>query len=248
MKRLNIILFALLLLTSCEERTPDFFQDICGVYFSSKSAGMSVTDSLDLTFVYEASDVLEVPVRIQLLGRAAGHDRNVELTVTSENAEEGIDYVLPEHCVLPAGGYAFDYMVRLNRTEALKSARKMITLRLHPNDEFTLPVTSLVQTADTVSTVELRIYFSDMFTTAPDAWEEGLIGDFSQQKFVLICDVLDIAPADFNDPGVITLAKQLYIAAEMSAYVREQVERRAAGEEYDLNAFDPETGEPLIFR
>ena len=60
--------------------------------------------------------------------------------------------------------------------------------------------------------------------------------------------MLQIDPDDFNDPAVITLAKMLYISAEMTAYVAEQKERRDAGMEYDLEAFDSQTGEPLTFR
>ena len=48
--------------------------------------------------------------------------------------------------------------------------------------------------------------------------------------------------------GVITLAKLLYISAEMTAYVEGEVEKKNAGEAYDEDAFDPETGEPLTFR
>ena len=60
--------------------------------------------------------------------------------------------------------------------------------------------------------------------------------------------MLHIDPADFNDPSVITLAKMLYISAEMTAYVTEQKENRNAGQDYDEDAFDPQTGEPLTFR
>ena len=87
-----------------------------------------------------------------------------------------------------------------------------------------------------------------MFTKAPAAWEKNLVGEFTQQKFELICDVLNIDPADFNDPGVMTLAKMLYISTEMSAYVEAEVQKKEAGLEYDEDAFDPQTGEPLSFR
>jgi hypothetical protein len=40
----------------------------------------------------------------------------------------------------------------------------------------------------------------------------------------------------------------LYISAEMTAYVAEQKENKDAGKEYDKDAFDPQTGEPLTFR
>ena len=241
-------MLSLLVLVACQERTPEFFQDITGVYFNNTSATMSVTDSLDLTFVYEAGDEMEVPVKVQLLGRSADQDRPLTVTVSSDNAQEGIDYVLPQQAVMPAGASSVEYMVVLKRTDALKSERKMIRLTLHANEYFDLPVSQMEQIADTVSIVDVRIYFSDMFTKAPAAWDENLLGKFTQQKFELICKVLQINPADFNDPSLITLAKMLYISAEMTAYVAEQKENRDTGRDYDRDAFDPKTGEPLTFR
>ena len=241
-------MLSLLTLGACQERTPEFFQDITGVYFNNTSATMSVTDSLDLTFVYEAGDEMEVPVKVQLLGRSADQDRPLAVTVSSDNAQEGVDYVLPQQAVMPAGASSVDYVVVLKRTDALKSERKMIHLTLHANEHFDLPVSKMEQIADTVSIVDVRIYFSDMFTKAPAAWDENLLGKFTQQKFELICKVLQINPADFNDPSLITLAKMLYISAEMTAYVAEQKENRDAGKDYDKAAFDPKTGEPLTFR
>jgi hypothetical protein len=191
---------------------------------------------------------MEVPVKVQLLGRSSDQDRPLTVTVSSDNAQEGVDYVLPQQTVMPAGASSVDYMVVLKRTDALKSERKMIHLTLHANEHFDLPVSKMEQIADTVSIVDVRIYFSDMFTKAPAAWDENLLGEFTQQKFELICKVLEINPADFNDPAVITLAKLLYIATEMTAYVQEQAALKAAGAAYDAEAFDPATGEPLTFR
>ena len=141
-----------------------------------------------------------------------------------------------------------EYVVTLLRTESLKKEKKNITLELRENEFFSLPVAKMDQIADTVSILRLDIAFSDMFTKSPVAWDSNLVGEFSQQKFVLLCKVLEIDPADFQDASVITLAKLLYISAEMTAYVEEQVSRKAEGLEYDLDAFDPVTGEPLSFR
>lgn len=241
-------MLSFLALTACQERNPELFKDINGIYFNNTSSTMSVTDSLDLTFVYEAGDEMEVPVKVQLLGRSAEYDRPIAVTVYSENAREGVDYILPDQAVMPAGASSVDYLVVLKRTPALKQERKMIHLTLHANEHFDLPVSRMEQIADTVSIVDVRIYFSDMFTKAPAAWDKNLLGEFTQQKFELICKVLQIDPDDFNDPAVITLAKMLYISAEMTAYVAEQKENRDAGMEYDRAAFDSQTGEPLTFR
>ena len=241
------LLSTLLILVSCEERNPNLFKDISGVYFNNTSGLMAVTDSIDITFVYEAADVIEVPVKVQLLGRTADVHRLFGISVTSDNAIEGVDYTLPQQAMLPAGQSSVDYVVKLKRTPALKSEKKMIHLQIHENEVFGLPVSHIVQVSDTVSILDYRIYFSDMFTKAPSAWEENLLGTFSQQKFELICRVLDINPADFNDPSIMTLAKQLYICTEMTAYVQGETAKKNAGQSYDKDAFDPNTGAPLKF-
>lgn len=248
MKRAIIgLLSAFLLLTSCQERNPDLFMDISGVYFNNTSGLMAITDSIDITFVYEASDTVEVPVKVQLLGRTKDVNRVFGISVTSDNAEQGVDYDLPEEAVIPAGQSSVDYIVKLIRTPALKSEKKSIHLQIIANEEFDLPVKHMVQVSDTISILDYRIYFSDMFTKAPAAWEENLLGVFSQQKFELICRVLDINPGDFNDPSLMTLAKQLYICTEMTAYVQGETDKKNAGEAFDTDAFDPQTGAPLKF-
>ena len=163
------IVAGLFVLASCQERNPDLFMDISGVYFNNTTGGMTVVDSLDVTFVYEAEDVVEVPVKVQLLGRIADEERPFGISVHSENAREGIDYELPLQAVLPAGESSVDYIVRLKRTPALKSEKKMLHLRISENEHFGLPVTEIVQVSDTVSVLDYRIYFSDMFTKAPSA-------------------------------------------------------------------------------
>ena len=112
--------------TSCIERHPDNFGDISSVYFNNRGAGNVLLDTTDVTFVYEPLDEtrMEVPVTVQLLGRAVGYDRQVDITVSSDNASEGTDYILPENAILPAGEYSFDYTVTLLRTEALETAKK----------------------------------------------------------------------------------------------------------------------------
>ena len=178
MKTLKYIMIAaaFLGLAACEERNPEHFADVTGVYFNNTTGLMSVTDSLDLTFVYEASDVMEVPVKVQLLGRAVDYDRPLDISVTSDNAEAGRDFILPAEPVLPAGASSVDYVVTLLRTDALKVQKKSLTLELHGNEHFSLHVSELAQISDTVSVVSFRIFFSDMFTTAPSAWDEKLIG------------------------------------------------------------------------
>lgn len=234
--------------TSCIERHPDNFGDISSVYFNNRGVGNVLLDTTDVTFVYEPLDEtrMEVPVTVQLLGRAVGYDRQVDITVSSDNASEGTDYILPENAILPAGEYSFDYTVTLLRTEALETAKKEIRLELHENEHFTLALKQIEQTADTASAISYRILFSDMFTSAPAAWDEDILGAFSQAKFQLICKVLSIDPDDFNDATVMTLPMQMYIREEIRAYIETETGKMESGD-FDGDIIDPETGNPIIF-
>ena len=239
------------ILSACDQREPAAFEEIGGIYFNNRaniSSTSALLDSTNLTFVYENADEMNVPVRIQLLGRPSAQARPIELRITSEDATEGVDYVLPERTELPAGATTLDYIVTLKRTSPLKEATKTIQLEILPNDCFSLPVSKEVQAnGDTVSMLHYRIIYSDMFTVPPTAWEVGLIGLFSPQKFNLICKVLDIDPADFNDASKMTFPLQLYIYSEMTKYIKQEVEKRDRGEEFDRDVLDSQTGEPLSF-
>lgn len=246
---IKYICACMLMLTAsaCDEVNPPHFMDINGVYFNNRTSTMTLTDSLSVTFVYETEDEVTVPVVVQLVGRTSDADRPLTITCESENAEEGVDFVLPENPVLPSGATVVEYPVVVKRTEALKSETKVLTLTIHENEFFSLPVTEVVQTGDTVSVLSCSIYFSDMFTKAPSAWSDNELGKFTQQKFELICKVLKMNPADFNDPAKVTLAKLVYISTEMTAYVKEETAKMNSGQPYDEDILDDVTGNPMRF-
>lgn len=236
-----------LLASACQESLPRHFERIEGVYFNNQQNNGMIADTASYTFIYEDRDVLEVPVRIQLLGRTSPSPRPVNLNISSPDATEGVDYTVSEEAVLPAEATYFDFPVTLYRTEALKTETKRLIVELAANDDFCIPFTEQVQSGgDTVSTVRYTIYFSDQFTAPPAGWRSLFVGEFSQQKFELICDVMQIARADFNEEGKISSAKWMYIQSKMVTYVDDQVRLREAGQPYDERAFDS-AGNPLSF-
>ncbi len=246
-KTLVLSAFAAVALSSCSEQTPDVFQDINGVYFNNRTNTNILQDSTEVTFVYQKGDEMEVPVTIQLVGRPADHERGIALTVSSDDAVQGTDYELPDKVVMPQGETFCDYVVRLKRTTAIKTQQKRLKLTLQENGNFTLPVTQeTTSNGDVVTTLAYTIIFSDQFTTAPKAWEKGLLGPFTQQKFELACSVLDLDPADFNDSSKMTLSMQSYVSAEMQTYVLQQENLKNRGQAYDTNAFDAD-GNALKF-
>lgn len=247
-KNRHILLFLTLLLAtvSCEERHPQLFGDISGVYFNNRTSGV-FSDMRRLTLVYEDGDEIQMPVTVQLLGRPASIDRSIDISVVSDNAVEGVDYRIPEAAVLPAGETSLSYMVTLIRTESIKSEEKELRLELHANDNFALPVQDMVLSSGKIPAVQYRIYFSDMFTAPPAGWDENILGEFSQQKFELIIKVLGIKRSDFNDVERMSLAYQAYIFMEMYRYVNEELAKKEAGEDYDEDIIDKTTGEPLSY-
>ena len=241
------VIAALLTLSACSEQTPDEFHDITGVYLNNRTNTNILQDSTDVTFVYQKGDEMQVPVRVQLLGRTSSSAREIGIIVSSDDAQEGIDYTLPEKAEMPAGATTTDYVITLKRTAALKTAKKHVKVTLTANDHFSLPVTKENNAnGDEVTTLTYTVAFSDQFTTAPKAWEDDLLGTFTQQKFELACRVLDLDPADFNDSSKMTLAMQSYVSAEMQSYVKQQHDLRNSGEAYDADAFDQQ-GNPLLF-
>lgn len=246
-KILLIGAMAIVGLGSCSEQNPDVFEDINGVYFNNRTNTNVLQDATNVTFVYQKGDEMQVPVKIQLVGRPSEQAREIALTVTSDDAQEGVDYTLPEKAEMPAGATVFEYVITLKRTAVLKTQLKHIKLSLQPNANFVLPVTEEVMAnGDKVTTLAYTMAFSDQFTTAPKAWDKGLLGEFTQKKFELACRVLDLDPADFNDDTKMTLAMQSYVSTQMQLYVRQQQTLRLNGEAYDADAFDAQ-GNPLQF-
>lgn len=132
----NIIFGAILaapLLTSCEESLPDHFHEIQGIYLYNLLPNKTHTDKVDLTFIYEDNDQLDVPVKVQLLGRMKDYARKVDIVVESENAVEGKDYELANAAEMPANATEFDYIIRLKRTPELEKMTKQVVVRIQPN-------------------------------------------------------------------------------------------------------------------
>lgn len=248
MRTKNYIIWGILILvtgfTSCDEKTPDLYDAVDGVYFNNRQRNNILLDSTSYTFVYSEYDTISIPVVIQSVGPQHPENRPINIKVTSENAEEGVDYVLPEKCELPANSSKFNYVVLLKRTSALQETVKTIYFEIQENEYFTLPIKEEITDATnniSTSTLHYRIEFSDMFTSPPAAWnDEGICGKFSPEKLNLICKVLEIPKEDFNDPKKVTWSRFAFIRQTMSAYVEEQYMYYQYGMEYDADIFDKE--------
>ena len=231
MKISNYILWITILfvagISSCKEDEPALYNAVNGIYFNNRASDNSLLDSTSYTFVYNEEDTASIRIIVQSVGEQSSEDRPVAIQVTSEDAVEGTDYILPEKCVLPANQSQFEYVIILKRTAVLQEEVKTLHFKISANDYFELPVTQeVVDATNNIATsmIDFKIEFSDMYTTPPAAWvDETICGKFSPKKLDLINQVLGIPKADFNDPSIITLAKFNFINATMGAHVLEVV-------------------------
>ena len=238
---------ALLVAAGCKESLPPHFDDITGIYLNNLLPNRAHTDSVSLTFIYEDKDEMEVPVRLQLLGRTAETARPVTVSILSDNADAGRDYEAPSIAELPANATAFDYVIKLKRTADLKKETKKLIVRIEANDYFILPFESIIQSGgQETSVVDFIIEYSDQFTAPPVGWNEMFAGKFTQQKFELITRVMDIPRNYFNDKNKISPAKWIYIQEQMTLYVRGEQKKKDQGLDYDPEAFDA-NGDALTF-
>ena len=246
MKKLSIISLFILLLSSCEKVQPKYFDDISGVYFKNYASAGVLSDSREVTFAYIDGDEYDVEVSVQLLGRTSDEDRTVALEAYSEDADEK-DYNIVNQVVIPAGETSFQIVLRLFRTADLKQTTKKVTLRLKENENFIIPFAEMSTSGGVkVAADTYTISFNDLFTVAPDGWESVYVGVFSQQKFELLCKVMQMSRSTFTAKGAISSARWIYIQTTMQQYIIEQQKLKDAGKDYDKQAFDSE-GKPLSF-
>lgn len=253
MQRLLHITYYLLLtlaFASCSESEIAPYSGDDGIYFNNRLSSGTLSDSTEQTFVYTEATTIDVPVTIQVMGRAASYDRPVALTIEGD-AELGTDYELPVEPVVKAGDYKIDYIVRLIKTPALSTTTKRLKLTLAANEHFTTRFThegdSTSASDPYVSALTYVVRFSNQFTVAPAGWNTDFAGPFSVAKLDLLVKLFtDVARADYNVSGKITLAKWTYMQVTANDYVAQQEQYRAMGIDYDTMAFD-EDGNPLYF-
>ncbi len=248
-----IAVFSLLVvcvaITSCSESEIAPYGGDSGIYFNNRQTDGTLSDSTALTFAYIDDETIDLPVTILVMGGSSTVDRPINLTV-SGNAEEGTDYELPIPAVVKAGEYQINYVVRLIKTPALSETVKHIRLTLAANEFFS---TKFSHEGDStaahpyVSALNYSITYSNQYLVPPVGWNEDFAGAFSVRKLDLLVKLFtDVARADYNESGKISLAKWTYMQVSANEYVAQQEQNRAMGIEYDEMAFD-ENGNNLYF-
>lgn len=213
-------------LWGCDEREPELYSAPDGIYFNNRTASDRLLDTATVTFVYEPDETayLDVPVIVQTVGRQSEKDRPVNLRVWSDNAVEGVDYELPVPAVMPAGASSFSFVVRLLKTEALRTETKSVYLELSANEYFSTFL-EREPTGDEshpyAGMLEYRIDFSNYYSTPPAGWLPEYVGEFSERKLRLLWKLFDdiIPRENYNVAGAIPFNQWIYMQREVDNYL-----------------------------
>lgn len=223
MKRYIVVILAVLCLASCDQSL-DTWSGKDVVYFDAGRV-----DSTAVSFVYMEADVetYAVDLFVRYMGDVTVTDRTVAVRVVDgeTTAIEGVDYQpLEAEYTLTAGNTYCYIPIVLVRNPSLLEAQKYITVELVKNRDFELyfPEEPLTATSDKmISKVRHKIYFTEMMIDPPRAWDNNFLGKFSPEKFLKICEVMELPRDTFNNWDYLTQGRLNYIGIAMNRYLQE---------------------------
>lgn len=206
MTKNNILLFSLCLtLFACKkeqllnytEESRVFFENGASLYtaYPGSYATRLVKDFAPLNSAIKTDTV---KLNIQTTGVASSNDRNVDIEVSSENGQEGTDYIIPEKSPkIAAGEYTTVFRVVLLRSKPMSKAPVTVNLEIKANDNFNLgPVADTSAQVSSVNfnqkLLKIAIQAKDILLK-PDNWESFIktyFGEYSEAKLRFINDIL----------------------------------------------------------
>lgn len=234
MKYLKYIILSLCLsylLIGCEQDI-DVYSGESSIYFS-----METEDTLTYSWGVIDSDIKEAVfnLRVNLFGKVTNYPRKFTIRVVNEfpdsvRAEEGINYRdFPLEYEMPP---MVDY-VEIPITLLRDSVKKVnyFEVFLEENEEFDFGYMRWMEPQDSLGNPltpymydEHRVIRQNEKFPKPSWWEtqENYIGEWSEVKGVLICDIMEIDRKVFQLPldsdGALTYAKVRFIAIQMADY------------------------------
>lgn len=244
--RCNLMVILLALLFVACKKDDKFFEGEEGIYFSVQYgpewgdekvwANQAITE-VEFVNVLGDSDTLEL--KVMTTGNIKDFDRpfSIEVLKDSTDAVQGENYEpLETSYVIKAGEYYTMIPLVLKRAENIKEGKKSLTLRLLPNEHFTIGIPvwqrlpnqweSQVFKGDFPAD-QHRIMISD-FVTRPSEWigldndglEAGMWGAFTEKKYRLIAEHFDLVYDDFMSPTSMPSAKKTVIREYMVRYLQ----------------------------
>lgn len=190
-----------------------------------------ITDTTRFSFTYVDGkiDRQVQEIKVNTIGKVYDYDRVVNIKFTPVNAVEGVDFEpFAAQYVVKAGETSMVIPVVMIRTKALQKEDRVIDMELQENEYFkTYYDYGSGDDITWVKTNRLKqtLIFSESMNQRPETWDPYMLGDFSQKKFNLICDLMGIAREKFLDSSYMSY-RTSYIASFMKKYLAAE---KAAG-------------------
>nr|WP_199003031.1 DUF4843 domain-containing protein [Flavobacterium sp. ASV13] len=232
---LSAVLLFLLGFSSCSQEEIKTYNDTDNIYFSPAVFPLvkntrDLIDSTGVSFAFDNVAVQEkvyrIPIRVQ--GKLSDVDRTVKCTIDhSSTAVEGTHFSLSKNIIIRAGKAVDTITVTMHRTPDLKLNRVTLVLNLEENEFFTTKMQTKVintLTQKTMNLTRFKLTFGDILSQ-PQSWSVGFFGVFSAKKLFLMCDLLQLEPAIFDQktPAIgLSIPEMVYYGKFMKRYLEDQ--------------------------
>jgi archaellin len=213
MKRLSILLLAILFLVSCKINRIKTFQGKDNIYFPKKAVsgqpnlgigGRFQNDTLAVSFGLSPNkqdSIIKIPVRVT--GDIKDFDRSYKIRILNNaTAKKGTDFkILNDNFVIKKGKYSDRVKIQLNNTSNFKNKPIHFTIKLLPNKDFKTNLKYKMVDEEKVGVTTFEVYQTNIIQK-PIYWIPYYFGDYSVKKYLLIINHFDldvVLPHHFYD-------------------------------------------------
>lgn len=217
-KNIILVLFTLLVVGyGCDSEYEDY-KGADVVYMNETTD----TTRFSFTYVDGKKDRMVQEIKVNTIGEVCDYDRVVNIKFTPVNAVEGVDFEpLADQYVIKAGETSMVIPIVMIRTQILQKEAKVIDMELFENEYFkTYYDYGSSDKITWVKTNRLKqtLVYSEFMNQKPATWDPYVLGNFSQKKFMLICDLMGIEREKFLDSSYMS-SRTSYIGAYMKKYL-----------------------------
>lgn len=220
-----------------------------GIYFAmsvkqtSANADTVYSEVSEIPFIITSSKDSLFNLKIKILGAVSDNDRHVSIEIVPEESDilpEDMDGIQQSY-TLGAGQVFGNIPLVFHRKSSLEGKERRVTLRLVPNDDFSLPITTWKNSsAETVSVVKHTIIISDKYVQLP-GYSVYYYGAFSEKKMKIILEITGKSLKEFN-----TRMNPTQMRAIGQALYRYLREKKAAGQTvYEEDGTEMTAGEGI---
>lgn len=199
MKKLLFIFIAFTaLMTGCKKASIKTYEGKDAIYFLLPFASVNPADSMNISFALGGPNltdsILKIPVRIS--GSPVSIERLFQIKYEdSSTAIKGVHYVEPSRTAVAGNAVTDTIMLKVRRTEEMKTQSFVLYLTLVDNNNFVTPIKSKVLnslTGQVLHYTQMKIIINDILAK-PQYWLDAYLGTFSRKKVYLMSQVLGIS-------------------------------------------------------